>query len=204
MTRLFSLVLAVAGLAAAAQTANAQYYYGYRYGAQYYNLNPYGYGYGYPGYYNGYIPGVNQTVISVSPYWRPLVVSTPVVTTPYGPNYYYSNYYGFRTTPFGFNYASSQASWVSGGLYNPLVYPAYYPGYYGAGPAVVPAAAVVPEPVVIAPRPRIYRGFIPVVNPLVNVGYAVPATDTAGGSFTPFGVYMPATGTYVNPFAGIR
>jgi hypothetical protein len=169
---------------------------------------PPGYGYGFnPGYYNGYVPGVNQTVISVSPYWRPLVLNTPVITTPYGPNYYYSNYYGFRTTPFGYNWAASQASWVSGGLYNPLVYPAYYPaytpGYVAPAAAVVPAAAVAPA-VVVTPRGRITRGFTPVVNPLAT-NVVIPALYDSGatGSFTPWGAFMPATNTYLNPFSGI-
>jgi hypothetical protein len=195
------VVLAGIGLVASTGSANAQYFYGYNFGSRVYA--PPGFGMGYPGYYNGFIPGVNQTVISVTPYWRPLVINTPVVTTPFGPNYYYSNYYGFRTTPFGFDWAARRYWWVDGGSFYPpaITYPGYgYPAYGYPAPAVAPA----PVPVTYATRTRITRGFVPVVSPLAGAAVVPASFETVTtGSFTPWGAYLPGSGTYVNPFSGV-
>lgn len=157
-------LLSLAGLATSGSAVNAQYYW--------------------PGY--GYYPGVNQTVISVSPYWRPLVINTPVVATSLGPNYYYSNYYGFHATPFGYNWSAYRYQWANA--------PYYFP----------PAVAYPTYPVPVVPvRGRIYPGFVPTVRPFAAV--TVPAATTVvpvGGSFTAWGAYMPATGAYLNPYSG--
>jgi hypothetical protein len=195
MKSLACAVLVGVGLIGATNVANAQYFYGYNYGAQVYA--PPGFGMGYPGYYNGFFPGVNQTVISVTPYWRPLVINTPVVTTPFGPNYYYSNSYSFRATPFGFDWAARRYQWVDGGYYYPpaIAYPTY--GY----PAAV---GVAPDPVVYTTRARITRGFVPVVSPLAGAAVVPVGFNTvATGSFTPWGAYLPGAGVYVNPFSGV-
>ncbi|HEY2786772.1 MAG TPA: hypothetical protein VGJ05_17560 [Fimbriiglobus sp.] len=200
MKNLILALLAGVGIMTSAATANAQYYYGYNYGTQVYY--PPGYGFN-PGYSYGYYPGVNRTVVSVSPYWRPLVTYTPVITTPFGPNYYYSNNYSFRASPFGFNWSASHYQWVNGGIYSPPIFA--YPSYGYGYPTVEPANPVpAPVAVVVPVRGRITRGFVPNANAFVG-DFVVPTagTTTENGSFTAWGAYMPGTGTYFNPFNGV-
>jgi len=202
MKSLILALLAGVGLVASASAAKAQYSYGYNFNSRLYA--PSGFGTGYPGYYNGYVPGVNQTVISVTPYWRPLVINTPVVTTPFGPNYYYSNTYAFRPTPFGYDWAARRYWWVDGGSYYPpaITYPGYgYPTYgYPAAGAVIPDVV----PTTYTTRARITRGFVPVVNPLAGAAVVPVSFETVStGSFTPWGAFLPGPGAYVNPFSGI-
>jgi hypothetical protein len=140
-------------------------------------------------------PNVNTTTISVSPYWRPLVIQTPAYYTPGLPYVNYNQYYSFQATPWGYGWNGYTNIW--GGVYDPYVSPygtiasplfPTYSRYVRAGYEVSPlgfqqafqqgAAATAP-------------------TPFGNLQYEVNT-----GSYSAYGAFLPGTGTYLNPFTG--
>jgi hypothetical protein len=209
-----SILAAILVASATAGTASAQYNpwnngYNYGYNNGYNNNygnnnNPWNYSnpWQYNGFHNGpYWQGGNNGVIGqlpngipiINPWARPNFYPVPI--NPWGYQFsqqqqtnYYNNGNGYgNTTTF-----SQTTQIVPNGFNNPFLQPGFAQREAGAVIQVGRNLAVNP-----------ITGTI--VRPLSGVAitregtfYQVPGT----GSFSPWGAYIPGSGTYVNPFTG--
>ena len=208
--QLRNILAAILLTATTAGVADAQYYnpwnngYNNGYGNNYSgnNNNPWNYSnpWQYNGFHNGpYWQGGNNGVIGqlpngipiINPWARPNFYPVPV--NPWGYQFttqsqtgYYNNGYTNSTT------FSQTTQIVPNGFNNPFLQPGF---------AQREAGAVIPVGRNLAVNP--VTGTV--VRPLSGIAitregtfYQVPGT----GSFSPWGAYIPGSGTYVNPFTG--